>query len=37
MAQIIDGRAVAEKVYADLRERIAALRSRGLTPGLAAP
>jgi methylenetetrahydrofolate dehydrogenase (NADP+)/methenyltetrahydrofolate cyclohydrolase len=35
MAQIIDGRVVAEKVYADLRQRIAALGSRGLTPGLA--
>lgn len=35
MAQIIDGRVVAEKVYADLRERIAALSARGVTPGLA--
>jgi methylenetetrahydrofolate dehydrogenase (NADP+) / methenyltetrahydrofolate cyclohydrolase len=35
MAELIDGRAVAEKVYADLRQRIAALKGRGLTPGLA--
>ncbi len=35
MAELIDGRAVAEKVYADLRQRIAALKARGLTPGLA--
>ena len=35
MAQIIDGRVVAEKVYADLRQRIAALAARGLVPGLA--
>lgn len=35
MAKIIDGRAVAEKVYADLRKEIADLKSRGQTPGLA--
>ncbi|MGZ4986123.1 MAG: bifunctional 5,10-methylenetetrahydrofolate dehydrogenase/5,10-methenyltetrahydrofolate cyclohydrolase [Chthoniobacterales bacterium] len=35
MAKIIDGRAVAEKVYAQLRKEIAALKSRGVTPGLA--
>lgn len=35
MAQLIDGRAIAEKVYAQLRTEIAQLRSRGLTPGLA--
>jgi len=35
MADLIDGRAVAEMVYADLRQRIAALKARGLTPGLA--
>lgn len=35
MAELIDGRAVAEKVYADLRQRIAALKARSLTPGLA--
>ena len=29
MAQIIDGRVVAERVYVDLRQRIAALRSGG--------
>ncbi len=35
MAKLIDGRAVAEKVYLDLRREIAELKSRGLTPGLA--
>ena len=32
---VIDGRAIAEKVYADLRREIAELKSRGVTPGLA--
>jgi methylenetetrahydrofolate dehydrogenase (NADP+)/methenyltetrahydrofolate cyclohydrolase len=35
MANLIDGRAIAEKVYVDLRREIAELRARGLTPGLA--
>ena len=35
MAQLIDGRAVAEKVYAQLRAEIAGLHARGITPGLA--
>src|SRR5436190_14802254 len=35
MTTIIDGRAIAEKVYTDLRSEIAELKSRGLTPGLA--
>ena len=35
MANLIDGRAVAEKVYVELRREIAELKSRGLTPGLA--
>jgi methylenetetrahydrofolate dehydrogenase (NADP+)/methenyltetrahydrofolate cyclohydrolase len=35
MAKLIDGRAIAEKVYIDLRREIAELKSRGLTPGLA--
>src|SRR6266513_2533012 len=35
MAKLIDGRAVAEKIYADLRSDIAELKGRGLTPGLA--
>jgi methylenetetrahydrofolate dehydrogenase (NADP+)/methenyltetrahydrofolate cyclohydrolase len=35
MAKLIDGRAIAEKVYTDLRREIAELTSRGLTPGLA--
>ncbi len=32
---LIDGRAVAEKVYAELRAQIALLKSGGVTPGLA--
>jgi methylenetetrahydrofolate dehydrogenase (NADP+)/methenyltetrahydrofolate cyclohydrolase len=35
MANLIDGRAIAEKVYVDLRGEIAALKSKGTTPGLA--
>lgn len=35
MTNIIDGRAVAEKVYAELRSEIADLKSRGIMPGLA--
>jgi methylenetetrahydrofolate dehydrogenase (NADP+)/methenyltetrahydrofolate cyclohydrolase len=35
MPQLIEGRAVAEKVYANLRSEIAELKQRGLTPGLA--
>src|ERR1700682_5814153 len=35
MANLIDGRAVAEKVYVDLRREIAELKKRGVTPGLA--
>ena len=35
MAKLIDGRAIAEKVYVDLRREIAQLKSNGLTPGLA--
>lgn len=35
MGNLIDGRAVAEKVYVDLRGEIAALKSKGITPGLA--
>jgi methylenetetrahydrofolate dehydrogenase (NADP+)/methenyltetrahydrofolate cyclohydrolase len=35
MANLIDGRAIAEKVYVDLRREIAELKSKGLTPGLA--
>ena len=35
MPHLIEGRAVAEKVYADLRGEIAELKERGLTPGLA--
>jgi methylenetetrahydrofolate dehydrogenase (NADP+)/methenyltetrahydrofolate cyclohydrolase len=35
MAKLIDGRAIAEKVYVDLRHEIAGLKSQGVTPGLA--
>ncbi len=35
MPNIINGRAIAEKVYVDLRREIAQLRSKGITPGLA--
>ena len=35
MPNLIDGRAVAEKVYVDLRHQIAGLKTKGITPGLA--
>ncbi|HKP04126.1 MAG TPA: tetrahydrofolate dehydrogenase/cyclohydrolase catalytic domain-containing protein [Chthoniobacterales bacterium] len=35
MSRLIQGRAVAEKVYAELRDEIGALKKRGVTPGLA--
>src|SRR5881392_2608307 len=35
MAKLIDGRAIADKVYVDLRRNIAEAKSRGLAPGLA--
>jgi methylenetetrahydrofolate dehydrogenase (NADP+)/methenyltetrahydrofolate cyclohydrolase len=35
MAKLIDGRAIAEKVYVDLRREIAELKEKGVTPGLA--
>jgi methylenetetrahydrofolate dehydrogenase (NADP+)/methenyltetrahydrofolate cyclohydrolase len=35
MPNVIDGRAIAEKVYVDLRREIAQLKSKGVTPGLA--
>ena len=35
MGNLIDGRAIAEKVYADVRGEIAALKAKGVTPGLA--
>jgi methylenetetrahydrofolate dehydrogenase (NADP+)/methenyltetrahydrofolate cyclohydrolase len=35
MSRLIEGRAIAEKVYAGLREEIAALKANGRTPGLA--
>lgn len=35
MSELIDGRAIAEKVYAQLRGEVADLKTRGVTPGLA--
>ena len=35
MTKLIDGRAIAEKVYVDLRRDTAELKSKGVTPGLA--
>ena len=35
MAKLIDGRAIAQKVYAELRDEIANLKAHGSTPGLA--
>jgi methylenetetrahydrofolate dehydrogenase (NADP+) / methenyltetrahydrofolate cyclohydrolase len=35
MPKLIDGKAIAQKVYAELCEEIAGLKSRGLIPGLA--
>jgi methylenetetrahydrofolate dehydrogenase (NADP+)/methenyltetrahydrofolate cyclohydrolase len=35
MSRLIEGRAIAETVYAELREEIAALKASGRTPGLA--
>jgi methylenetetrahydrofolate dehydrogenase (NADP+)/methenyltetrahydrofolate cyclohydrolase len=35
MANLIDGRAIAERVYVELRREIAELKSKGVTPGLA--
>jgi methylenetetrahydrofolate dehydrogenase (NADP+)/methenyltetrahydrofolate cyclohydrolase len=35
MPNLIDGRAIAEKVYIDLRRQIAELKAKGVTPGLA--
>jgi methylenetetrahydrofolate dehydrogenase (NADP+) / methenyltetrahydrofolate cyclohydrolase len=35
MSNLIDGRAIAEKVYADLRREILELKGKGVTPGLA--
>jgi methylenetetrahydrofolate dehydrogenase (NADP+)/methenyltetrahydrofolate cyclohydrolase len=35
MPNLIDGRAIAQRVYVDLRREIAELKSNGITPGLA--
>ncbi|MBN2507456.1 MAG: bifunctional 5,10-methylenetetrahydrofolate dehydrogenase/5,10-methenyltetrahydrofolate cyclohydrolase [Verrucomicrobia bacterium] len=34
-SNVIDGRAIAEQIHADTRVRIAALKARGIEPGLA--
>src|SRR5205809_5903522 len=35
MPNLIDGRAIAEKVYVDLRHEVAELKAKGVMPGLA--
>jgi methylenetetrahydrofolate dehydrogenase (NADP+)/methenyltetrahydrofolate cyclohydrolase len=35
MTNLIDGRAIAEKVYVGLRRDIAELKAKGVAPGLA--
>jgi methylenetetrahydrofolate dehydrogenase (NADP+) / methenyltetrahydrofolate cyclohydrolase len=35
MAKLIDGKTIAQNVYAELRGQIAELKSKGVTPGLA--
>jgi methylenetetrahydrofolate dehydrogenase (NADP+) / methenyltetrahydrofolate cyclohydrolase len=35
MTKLIEGRAIAEKVYVDLRREISELKAKGTTPGLA--
>ena len=35
MAKLIDGRAIAERVYVDLGREIVELKAKGITPGLA--
>lgn len=35
MARILDGKAVAKEIRAELKERCAAMKERGITPGLA--
>jgi methylenetetrahydrofolate dehydrogenase (NADP+)/methenyltetrahydrofolate cyclohydrolase len=35
MPKLIDGRVIAQRVYAGLRDEIAELRNKGVTPGLA--
>ncbi len=35
MSNLIDGRAIADKVYVDLRREIVELKAKGVTPGLA--
>ena len=35
MGNLIDGRAIADNVYVDLRTQVAELKSKGITPGLS--
>src|SRR5204863_6354388 len=35
MGNLIDGRAIADNVYVDLRTQVAELKSKGITPGVA--
>src|SRR3954469_23280343 len=35
MAEIIDGRAIAKEIRAELKDRVAVLRDKGVQPGLA--
>src|SRR5882672_8792774 len=35
LANVIDGRAIAERIHLETAQRIAALQSRGVQPGLA--
>ena len=35
LANLIDGRAIAEQIHAETSQRIAALKQRGILPGLA--
>jgi methylenetetrahydrofolate dehydrogenase (NADP+)/methenyltetrahydrofolate cyclohydrolase len=35
-ARLLDGQAIAQQVYVQLKTRVAALQARGVTPGLAA-
>ena len=35
-AQIIDGKKVAKEIKAELKEKVEALKEKGVTPGLAA-
>ena len=36
MAEIIDGKAIAREMQEELKAQVAALKDKGVTPGLAA-